>query len=124
MILVLDFGSQYTQLIARRIRESRVYCEIHPYNISPEKIRALKPEGIMRHASFQGLREDKRPREVEEEEPVPAPVEKPAKKSAKTKNLRKALNAHHTEPVYVRIASDNRCKPYNRLFTDVHRRIL
>ena len=47
MILVLDFGSQYTQLIARRIRESRVYCEIHPYNISPEKIRALKPEGII-----------------------------------------------------------------------------
>ena len=47
MILVLDFGSQYTQLIARRIRESKVYCEIHPFNISPEKIDALKPEGII-----------------------------------------------------------------------------
>jgi GMP synthase (glutamine-hydrolysing) A subunit len=47
MILVLDFGSQYTQLIARRIRESKVYCEIHPFNISLDKINALKPEGII-----------------------------------------------------------------------------
>jgi GMP synthase (glutamine-hydrolysing) len=47
MILVLDFGSQYTQLIARRIRESKVYCEIHPFNISLEKTAALKPEGII-----------------------------------------------------------------------------
>jgi len=47
MILVLDFGSQYTQLIARRIRESKVYCEIHPFNISLEKIHALRPEGII-----------------------------------------------------------------------------
>ncbi|HZA54019.1 MAG TPA: glutamine-hydrolyzing GMP synthase [Candidatus Udaeobacter sp.] len=47
MILVLDFGSQYTQLIARRIRESNVYCEIHPFNYALEKIKALKPEGII-----------------------------------------------------------------------------
>jgi GMP synthase (glutamine-hydrolysing) len=47
MILVLDFGSQYTQLIARRIRESRVYCEIQPFNVSLEKIKALNPEGII-----------------------------------------------------------------------------
>jgi GMP synthase (glutamine-hydrolysing) len=47
MILVLDFGSQYTQLIARRIRESKVYCEIHPFNIALEKIKALNPEGII-----------------------------------------------------------------------------
>jgi GMP synthase (glutamine-hydrolysing) len=47
MILVLDFGSQYTQLIARRIRESKVYCEIRPFNLSLEKIRELKPEGII-----------------------------------------------------------------------------
>ncbi|HLE62831.1 MAG TPA: hypothetical protein VI750_06825 [Pyrinomonadaceae bacterium] len=47
MILVLDFGSQYTQLIARRVREAKVYCEIHPFNISLEKIAALKPEGII-----------------------------------------------------------------------------
>jgi GMP synthase (glutamine-hydrolysing) len=47
MILVLDFGSQYTQLIARRVRESKVYCEIHPFNVAIDKIKALKPEGII-----------------------------------------------------------------------------
>ncbi len=47
MILILDFGSQYTQLIARRVREARVYCEIHPYNLAPEKISAMRPLGII-----------------------------------------------------------------------------
>ena len=47
MILVLDFGSQYTQLIARRIREFKVYCEIHPFNFPLEKIKELSPEGII-----------------------------------------------------------------------------
>ena len=46
-ILILDFGSQYTQLIARRVREQKVYCEIHPYNIGLEKIRAFHPKGII-----------------------------------------------------------------------------
>ncbi len=47
MILILDFGSQYTQLIARRVREAKVYCEIHPYNLSLERIQQLQPEGII-----------------------------------------------------------------------------
>ena len=47
MILVLDFGSQYTQLIARRVREQGVYCEIHPFSVSREKIEELAPEGII-----------------------------------------------------------------------------
>jgi GMP synthase (glutamine-hydrolysing) len=47
MILVLDFGGQYTQLIARRIREQHVYCEIHPYNVARATVEALAPEGIV-----------------------------------------------------------------------------
>lgn len=46
-IVILDFGSQYTQLIARRIREANVYSEIHPYNFDIEKIKQLKPRGII-----------------------------------------------------------------------------
>ncbi len=46
-ILVLDFGSQYTQLIARRIRENKVYSEIFPFNASIEKIKAFEPKGII-----------------------------------------------------------------------------
>jgi GMP synthase (glutamine-hydrolysing) len=47
MILILDFGGQYTQLIARRVREARVYCELHPYSLPLEKIKAMQPEGII-----------------------------------------------------------------------------
>ena len=46
-ILVLDFGSQYTQLIARRVRESDVYSEIFPWDIDEERIKDLKPKGII-----------------------------------------------------------------------------
>ena len=46
-ILILDFGSQYTQLIARRIREHHVYCEIHPHSMSLEAVRAWDPSGIV-----------------------------------------------------------------------------
>lgn len=47
LILVLDFGSQYTQLIARRIRENKVFSRIVPYNISPEDIKKHNPKGII-----------------------------------------------------------------------------
>ena len=46
-ILVLDFGSQYTQLIARRVRESNVYSEIYPWDIDENKIKDLNPKGII-----------------------------------------------------------------------------
>src|SRR5580704_15280268 len=46
-ILILDFGSQVTQLIARRVRENGVYCEIQPYTVSAEAIRAFDPRGII-----------------------------------------------------------------------------
>lgn len=46
-ILILDFGSQYTQLIARRVREQKVYSEIHPFTLGVERIRAFSPNGII-----------------------------------------------------------------------------
>jgi GMP synthase (glutamine-hydrolysing) len=46
-ILILDYGSQFTQLIARRIREQRVYCEIHPGTMSAQQARAWRPKGIV-----------------------------------------------------------------------------
>jgi len=46
-ILILDFGSQYTQLIARRVREAHVYCELHPFDLSLDAIRAFAPKGII-----------------------------------------------------------------------------
>ena len=46
-ILILDFGSQYTQLIARRVREAGVYSEIHPWDMSPEAMREFAPSGVI-----------------------------------------------------------------------------
>lgn len=47
MIIVLDFGGQYNQLIARRVRECNVYAEVHPYTLSLEEIKAMNPKGII-----------------------------------------------------------------------------
>src|SRR5690606_31294315 len=47
LVLILDFGSQTTQLIARRVREAGVYCEIHPFSVSDAKIDELKPRAII-----------------------------------------------------------------------------
>ena len=56
MILILDFGSQYTQLIARRVRELNEYCEIHPYNKIPEITANIK--GIILSGSPHSVREE------------------------------------------------------------------
>ena len=47
MIVVLDFGGQYNQLIARRVRECNVYCEVHPYNMDLDKLKSMNPKGII-----------------------------------------------------------------------------
>ena len=47
LVIVLDFGGQYNQLIARRVRECNVYCEVHPYTLSLEKIKEMNPKGII-----------------------------------------------------------------------------
>lgn len=46
-VIVLDFGGQYNQLIARRVRECSVYCEVHPYNLELDKLKAMEPKGII-----------------------------------------------------------------------------
>ena len=46
-VLVLDFGSQFTQLIARRVRENRVYCEVHPFDLPLDEIRRRRPIGVI-----------------------------------------------------------------------------
>ncbi|HOJ37509.1 MAG TPA: glutamine-hydrolyzing GMP synthase [Ignavibacteriales bacterium] len=60
-ILVLDFGSQYTQLIARRIRELKVYCEIFPYNASIDKILEFNPNAIILSGSPSSIYYDNAP---------------------------------------------------------------
>jgi GMP synthase (glutamine-hydrolysing) len=57
-ILILDFGSQVTQLIARRIREAHVYCEIHPNDVSEDFIRAFNPKGIILSGSHASTYEE------------------------------------------------------------------
>ena len=46
-ILILDFGSQYTQLIARRVRETGVYCEIYPWDVSDQDVTGFNAKGII-----------------------------------------------------------------------------
>jgi GMP synthase (glutamine-hydrolysing) len=73
MILVLDFGSQYTQLIARRVRESKVYCEIHPFNIALEKIQQLQPEGIILSGGPASVYQENAPKVSEDFFKMPVP---------------------------------------------------
>ena len=60
-ILILDFGSQVTQLIARRVREAGVYCEIHPFRMAVEAIKAFKPQGIILSGGPASVHEDASP---------------------------------------------------------------
>lgn len=61
-LLILDFGSQYTQLIARRVREMGVYCEIHPYNIERAQFEALHPCGVILSGGPSTVTHDANPR--------------------------------------------------------------
>lgn len=61
-ILILDFGAQYTQLIARRIREAHVYCELHPYDVDENFIRQFNPRGIILSGGPASVTQDDTPR--------------------------------------------------------------
>jgi GMP synthase (glutamine-hydrolysing) len=60
-VLILDFGSQFTQLIARRVRENRVYCEVHPFDLQVEEIRARAPIGLILSGGPQSVYDDGAP---------------------------------------------------------------
>jgi GMP synthase (glutamine-hydrolysing) len=64
-ILILDFGSQYTQLIARRVREIGVYCEIYPYDVSSKTIQEFSPLGIILSGGPETVMEENTPRAPE-----------------------------------------------------------
>ena len=66
LILIIDFGGQYNQLIARRVREKHVYCEIHPCTISIDKIRELNPKGIIFTGGPASIYEEDAPKCTEE----------------------------------------------------------
>jgi GMP synthase (glutamine-hydrolysing) len=57
-LLILDFGSQVTQLIARRVREAHVYCEIHPHDVAEDVVRDLAPIGIILSGSHGSTYDD------------------------------------------------------------------
>ena len=61
-ILILDFGSQYTQLIARRVREAGVYSEIHPWDMNPDALREFAPSGIILSGGPESVNMDDPPR--------------------------------------------------------------
>jgi GMP synthase (glutamine-hydrolysing) len=65
-ILILDFGSQYTQLIARRVRELGVYCEIHPHNLPLTALEAFNPKGIILSGGPMSVEQEGAPRCVPE----------------------------------------------------------
>ena len=65
-ILILDFGSQYTQLIARRVRESHVYCELHAFDMALDAIRAFQPSGIILSGGPKSVYEEGAPQIAEE----------------------------------------------------------
>lgn len=61
-VLILDFGSQVTQLIARRVRESGVYCEIWPYSVDPQRIADFAPRAIILSGGPASVTEGSSPR--------------------------------------------------------------
>ncbi|MGC1457659.1 MAG: glutamine-hydrolyzing GMP synthase [Steroidobacteraceae bacterium] len=61
-ILILDFGAQYTQLIARRVRECGVYCEIHPWDIADDAVRAFAPRGVILSGGPESVTDSQPPR--------------------------------------------------------------
>jgi GMP synthase (glutamine-hydrolysing) len=73
-ILILDFGAQYVQLIARRVREAGVYCELHPYDVSDQFIREFNPTGVILSGGPNSVTENETPRAPQAVFELGAPV--------------------------------------------------
>ncbi len=73
-ILILDFGAQYSQLIARRVREAKVYCELHPFDVSESFIREFAPRGVILSGGPASVYEDATPKAPEEVFKLGVPV--------------------------------------------------
>lgn len=73
-VIILDFGSQYTQLIARRIREIKVYCEIYPFNVPIGEIREMSPEAIVLSGGPSSVNDDGAPMISEEIYELKVPI--------------------------------------------------
>ena len=97
-ILILDFGSQYTQLIARRVREAGVYCELHPYDMEEADIRAFDPNGVILSGGPESVAAAASPR-------APAGMQRPVNPS----EFRECRRRQHRHLVTQRFA--DRCRP-------------
>ncbi|HEU4478372.1 MAG TPA: glutamine-hydrolyzing GMP synthase, partial [Pyrinomonadaceae bacterium] len=73
-IIILDFGSQYTQLIARRVREAGVYCEILPFNTPASKIAARSPKGLILSGSPSSVYQEQAPRPAKDLATIASPI--------------------------------------------------
>ncbi len=120
-ILILDFGSQYTQLIARRVREHNVYCELHPYDVSEQFIRDFAPAGVILSGGPSSVTEDDTPRapQVVFELGVPVLGICYGMQTMAAQLGGKVENASHHEYGYAEL----RARGHSRLLTDVRDRV-
>ncbi|HEY6044152.1 MAG TPA: glutamine-hydrolyzing GMP synthase, partial [Nitrosospira sp.] len=119
-ILILDFGSQYTQLIARRVRETSVYCEIHPYDVDAGFIEAFAPVGIILSGGPASVAEDEAPRapQIAFEMGIPALGICYGMQTMAAQLGGSVQNAETREFGYAEVAT----KAQNSLFRDIHDR--
>ena len=116
-ILILDFGSQYTQLIARRVRETNVYCELHSWDVSDDFIRDFKPAGIILSGGPNSVYEDETPKAPQAVFELGVPVFGICygMQTMAAQLGGKVENAHHREFGYAEI----RARGHSLLFKDI-----
>ena len=116
-ILILDFGSQYSQLIARRVREANVYCELHPFDVNDDFVRAFAPQGIILSGGPSSVYEEETPRapQVVFELGVPVLGICYGMQTMAAQLGGKVENAHHREFGYAEV----RARGHSELLQDI-----